>query len=995
MKLRDQSLRVMKSSNIELEPTVCAFNSRSKYRYSISKLLRLRVSLPFVICDVSNLNRKADIACIFRLPEEALRNPTQFVCHSKALAEFAYQYETSHGDNKITAGSSNENESQISGLMDSKTHFYKPQTLWNLHRRESLDRSDEPYPPPNDITTQKTDNFQKFYRAVVSPTHVRVTAGGRIVPNIKPNESFGINSSSVKAQLDSAHIEPMPISSPTSWPHLQSVQQNFPVLIPTSVSTPYSLLQPGHTCTFSPLNSQIHSATTIDSDPSKGSRPLNLNVSAATENRETPFSQGIRLSHPSQFDQTKPFMLNGQLLYPLHSGLQTITSPLSFPFGIYDNSSSMQHNYSSAFQQQMPPSAPLENLTNSADFLNTSQVINDHNSATGLDVETSPSYTLAAGIKTPFSDSLNNQLRTLYSSLNNVEYQITCKNSQHDVGLLEAQRNSLESQINSTKNTLAKHSSGRNFFENFDLKNCLLQNQKNHMNTKDMVKQEKNGPALAENVEMERRELTTNTENFNKASQVKPLAKSRLSISSAKAPPFQPRSQTAANINPAEGKKAHFTPEINHFGYSSQPVKDQTSEILKIPTKIRDINSKSSTSISESFPRSSNTALEPSSLNSVHEFPRNNFLPYIMPAKNLGAPYLVGTISRGSQYNPTKPFDIVYSRPLTDEERHARYLYFGKAPRSAQSGLPKFDGKDFYPPSPSKSTARLSSSHSESHPTDSNMQSRNIIFNSSENSVPISRSPVRNCHSLQNVNSVSRTIPGHSDDEDGMNSRSNISQVRVEFQSHKKDKDSDESVQNNKITDIFAGKLEQIELKPSCLYEEISNFSSSKTQPEASVNLPVSNEDKNNLNESQRGSVQSFTFSEQNSRGNNFSSPDSGKFVCHSTDSTVEIQLSPRLKGLSSNLAEQILTERLESLRRTCLMLIHSANQSHFLQNMLRRNTVLLPPIGSALSGAVTSEHVRGYLPHYQGSAIASLFPVKPIPMISPLRALSKLILEF
>jgi hypothetical protein len=50
--------------------------------------------------------------------------------------------------------------------------------------------------------------------------------------------------------------------------------------------------------------------------------------------------------------------------------------------------------------------------------------------------------------------------------------------------------------------------------------------------------------------------------------------------------------------------------------------------------------------------------------------------------------------------------DYQYSRELTDEERRARFLYWGKAPRSAQHGLPKYDGKHFYPPSPVKDAGK-------------------------------------------------------------------------------------------------------------------------------------------------------------------------------------------------------------------------------------------------------------------------------------------------
>ena len=65
-------------------------------------------------------------------------------------------------------------------------------------------------------------------------------------------------------------------------------------------------------------------------------------------------------------------------------------------------------------------------------------------------------------------------------------------------------------------------------------------------------------------------------------------------------------------------------------------------------------------------------------------------------------PYLVGSLPPGSNSKDAVHGNFIYPRELTAEEIRARHLYWGQAPRSAMKGLPKFDGKDFYPPSPSK-----------------------------------------------------------------------------------------------------------------------------------------------------------------------------------------------------------------------------------------------------------------------------------------------------
>ena len=66
----------------------------------------------------------------------------------------------------------------------------------------------------------------------------------------------------------------------------------------------------------------------------------------------------------------------------------------------------------------------------------------------------------------------------------------------------------------------------------------------------------------------------------------------------------------------------------------------------------------------------------------------------------LGRPYLVGRLPPGMDPKTAKDADYVYERELTDDETRSRYLYWGKAPLYTRQGLPKYDGKHFYPASP-------------------------------------------------------------------------------------------------------------------------------------------------------------------------------------------------------------------------------------------------------------------------------------------------------
>ena len=70
--------------------------------------------------------------------------------------------------------------------------------------------------------------------------------------------------------------------------------------------------------------------------------------------------------------------------------------------------------------------------------------------------------------------------------------------------------------------------------------------------------------------------------------------------------------------------------------------------------------------------------------------------------KDLGTPYLEGKLRYGVDARYARDDDFSYPRKLTRDEIKARSLYWVKAPSIVSQGLPKFDGKDFYPASPVK-----------------------------------------------------------------------------------------------------------------------------------------------------------------------------------------------------------------------------------------------------------------------------------------------------
>jgi hypothetical protein len=104
-------------------------------RYSIEEILSLRSSLPVVNCVVRKLNKHPDIgsysfqhdiasihslglthgitAGIFRIPEEALKDPDRYFCQSQTLVDVTNQRKVLQLGSRRTETSTEEGEEQV------------------------------------------------------------------------------------------------------------------------------------------------------------------------------------------------------------------------------------------------------------------------------------------------------------------------------------------------------------------------------------------------------------------------------------------------------------------------------------------------------------------------------------------------------------------------------------------------------------------------------------------------------------------------------------------------------------------------------------------------------------------------------------------------------------------------------------------------------------------------------------------------------------------
>lgn len=191
----------------------------------------------------------------------------------------------------------------------------------------------QPLSAPSGLAAQKDEGFQRFYKAVVSPTHVRVTAGGRIVPNTR-----GSQSPSVRKETPAEPIQAQPQHNPQS--NSSATQEPAHAATPVSLPLGYHPAFAGYpagmfaTAQFPfshiPLGLNLGGGLTLphfamNRHASNQSEPLASQSVSHTQGLDG--AGGVRISPPGQFDPTRPYFVNGQWMLPL--GAQP------YPYGLH------------------------------------------------------------------------------------------------------------------------------------------------------------------------------------------------------------------------------------------------------------------------------------------------------------------------------------------------------------------------------------------------------------------------------------------------------------------------------------------------------------------------------------------------------------------------------------------------------------------------------------------------------------------------------------
>ncbi|KAK0651507.1 hypothetical protein B0T16DRAFT_80895 [Cercophora newfieldiana] len=597
-------------------------------------------------------------------------------------------------------------------------------------RSESEVASGEPASAPTGIPAQQKAGFQRFVQAVVSPTHVRVTAGGKIVPNTRGHPSPTSKRLTDSATTDGNGMPEMathakPSVAPIPTPQVAMPPAPAPMLPPYfpgfppgfQPQFPYVGLYPqmapnyafGQNSMGAPAMAQQAAANTLkDMHNTKPGEARNENGSSADKQEK------VKITPPEYFDYTKPFVYNGQYVFPMAHApvpfppgmggpvmpVQMLSVPPVMPPIVAPGMPPQQpgqflHPTGQVLQPPRPTSVGSVQSMNAAPFHAPSQTpggstIPTHNGM--VNASTQP-ITAAPITSIKPSEITKKQLNNFKVALRYNEDQLQFNRHQIDEKDMEQKIQTLQAHIREFESKLKMQL-------DHEAKVLGLADQKKAEEPMPAAEAAKTSPSSVATVNHIAVPNTagvpapymTSSGNFKAPAFGWPLDKDGKPQPHFSDEDFSQQLFKGQKGWPSDAVFAPaFTPGIAINPPFEMPTQGQRGESRNQPMM-------AGMGMQSRWPPEKATETT-GSVRSAQPSRSNNSS---RGDTKFGVPYLLGTLPKGKDLRTASDEDYVYSRPLTAEERRSRFLYWGDCPKEVLKGLPKFDGRHFYPPSPVK-----------------------------------------------------------------------------------------------------------------------------------------------------------------------------------------------------------------------------------------------------------------------------------------------------
>ncbi|KAI0124873.1 hypothetical protein BJ170DRAFT_696434 [Xylariales sp. AK1849] len=624
------------------------------------------------------------------------------------------------------------------------------ETEWKYRSRTESERtSDEPISAPTGLVAQQSEGFQRFFKAVVSPTHVRVTAGGRIVPNTRASASPTAKWDKERPTVESDSGDLAKQSSSDASTGLKG-QTTTPYVVPMMMPHLASPMYPGGHPMFSPMGAPTPffpmpnvGYGMLQTQPAMASLPQNQAPRGQDQSEAAPSTttmendqetkkvkpSPIKVSPPEQFDQTLPYFCNGSVFYPSMGpmpvqGQTTPMTPNAY-FGGFIHPAIARVN---SFTQSapMPPMLSPHGFPSPA-FAPSLGAGGSNAGHFYQPVSKTAPGPVASATKPPItsikpSEITKSQLNSLRSQLRYYEDQMQYNKHQIDEKATQDQIHTIRKLIDQFEHNYQMQLTFESAYcSNSETRVVTIGSDVLHCQTPSRTsggkEKSQDTSSLAGSAKSTSRSYPT-LNHTQSMDQIRPKSvkdlRQRAGINSSKGndtsgalDALEAHLQKTRSADPTKKSslptRAAMAPPFEPRGTPIPP--------SQAPSDVGDLT--------DAF-QSSDTQWDASRLLPLSESglwasvdPSGHFLaggrlssdtgygPQSAGFGNFASPYLVGQLPPGVKPHAARATDYQYSRELTEEEKRARHIYWGQVPNKGL-GLPKFDGKDFYPPSPVK-----------------------------------------------------------------------------------------------------------------------------------------------------------------------------------------------------------------------------------------------------------------------------------------------------
>ncbi|OTA57871.1 hypothetical protein K449DRAFT_424531 [Hypoxylon sp. EC38] len=611
-------------------------------------------------------------------------------------------------------------------------------------RTESEVTSNEPVSAPTGLQAQQCEGFQKFFKAVVSPTHVRVTAGGRIVPNtrgsVSPTAKWDKEYSTVGAQSSTeAFKEVKPSSSNGIGSHM-----THPLITPQIPGRPGYFQHMGLPMPFLPFHHGIPIAYGIPAPQVASStkeQATHSRTQPDIEDEEKVFKTQdgagdkkprpapIKIPSQSHLDGNRPYYHNGNVVYPQAYGPGQVPMPMMFaspylPPGMLGGPAfATAYSASAGPASQLSPMTPVfgPNIIGPIPFVGPPAASGSNQS---LQPPLAPMQISHHVTSIRPSEITKRQLESLRGSLKYFKDQLQYNKHQIDEDVVTAHIEKLEQNVQQFEhNYTMQISFEASYYPPVpNLAGSTHRGPSCKTPSGASSVKSRRGADASQNSSVSANDYGHGLSHYQSSERIgsKPRHTRGIGINSNKGiktmsdvdPHLEKLIQSKAEklgiVEPSKMGRAHSNvsaTSVSNFGmHPSQALQCQVQHFVAQsgPSSGYELGSWQvpSTIPSQQGDWSNAQAFNTYTANDMAQGNVQSSTASIS-AGNYPQPYLIGTLPQGMQPHNARAMDYVYSRELTEEEKQARYIYWGQVPNGGL-GLPKFDGKDFYPPSPVK-----------------------------------------------------------------------------------------------------------------------------------------------------------------------------------------------------------------------------------------------------------------------------------------------------